>query len=215
LSLTNAQAAAYPAEEANTSSLETINIARHRTYCRRLNEYLFSEFHYILLQAALRTTETDRKLEMSFGFSVGDFIAAGQLAWTLYRDYYRVARVAPAEVGLLRGEIGTLSNAIQILQEEVDDEESVLRRSGEDRIRMVNEMMERVADTLKELDKVSKKYDKLLEYKDKAKSKGKLSQLKEWRDKFKFSVDAPDLDALRNRVEKQRSFQRPSGVSIL
>jgi hypothetical protein len=143
---------------------------------------------------------------MSFGFSVGDFMATGQLAWRLYRDYYRVARVAPTELGLLRGEIGTLSNAIQILQEEVDNEESILRRSGEDRIRMVNEMMGRVADTLKELDKVSKKYDKLLEYKDKQKSKGKLSHLKEWRDKFRFSVDAPDLDALRNKVQPQRSF---------
>jgi hypothetical protein len=90
-----------------------------------------------------------------------------------------------------------LCSAINLLQEEVDDEESVLRRSGEDRVRMVNEMMGRIADTLKELERVSKKYDRLLG--DRSRSKWKRM-----RDRFRFAVDAPDLDALRNKVRSQR-----------
>jgi hypothetical protein len=130
---------------------------------------------------------------MSFGFSVGDFIAAGELAWKLYRDYYRVARVAPQELEVLRKEILVLHSAITILQEEVQDDQSVLRRSGEDRVRVVNEMMSRVADTLKELESVSKRYQKLLS----DKSRPKWKQI---RDKVGFAFDAPDLDALRNKV---------------
>jgi hypothetical protein len=93
---------------------------------------------------------------MSFGFSVGDFMATGQLVWTLYRDYYRIARVAPHEIELLRREINTLYAAIEILREEIEDERSVLRRSGEARVRMVNEMMSRVKETVTELERVSK-----------------------------------------------------------
>ncbi|KAF8533127.1 hypothetical protein BDD12DRAFT_762762 [Trichophaea hybrida] len=130
---------------------------------------------------------------MSFGFSVGDFAMAGQLAWQLYRDYYRVAQFAPQEIELLRREINTLHSAMQLLKEEIEDEESILRRFGDDRVRIVNEMMGRVVETLRELDKVSKKYDKLL---------GTKSQPagKQMRVKFRFSVDAPDLDALRNKL---------------
>ncbi|KAF8247938.1 hypothetical protein K440DRAFT_284300 [Wilcoxina mikolae CBS 423.85] len=130
---------------------------------------------------------------MSFGFSVGDFVTTGQLAWQLYRDYYRVARFAPQEIELLRLEISTLHSAIQLLKEEIEDEESILRRSGDDRVRMVNEMMGRVAETLRELERVSKKYDKLMGTKSRP-------AWKQVRDKFRFSVDAPDLDALRNKL---------------
>jgi hypothetical protein len=134
---------------------------------------------------------------MSFGYSVGDFMATGQLAWHLYRDYYRVARVAPQEIELLRREINTLHSAINILREEIEDPKSLLCRAGEGRVEMVNEMMKRVRDTLKELESVSKKYEKLL----RKPSQGKL---KEWVDRFRFSVDAPDLDALRNKVRLMR-----------
>jgi hypothetical protein len=144
---------------------------------------------------------------MSFGFSVGDFVRTGQLALRLYRDYYRVARFAPQEIELLRREINTLHSAIELLHEEINDEESILRRSGEDRVRMVNEMMSRVADTLNELERVSKKYDKLLD----AASRPTWKKI---RDRFRFSVDAPDLDALRNKVRTSESRQASNPLLI-
>ena len=58
-------------------------------------------------------------------------------------------------------EISTLSNSLGILQEEVNDSKSTLVLAGEDRVRMVNEMMGRIDITLKELEKVAKKYEVL------------------------------------------------------
>jgi hypothetical protein len=46
---------------------------------------------------------------MSFGFAVGDSIAVGQLAQSLYKDVYLVARGAPEEVRLLVSEVAILS----------------------------------------------------------------------------------------------------------
>ena len=46
-----------------------------------------------------------------------------------------------------------------MLQEEFRDPRSTLVRAGEDRVRIVNEMMSGIGDTLKRLEKVAKKYD--------------------------------------------------------
>ena len=127
---------------------------------------------------------------MSFGFAIGDFIAVGQLAWTLYRDCYTIARGAPQEFQLLLGEISTLSNSLKILQEEVSDPGSTLVRAGEDRVRMVNEMVSRINLTLKELQKVAKKYEIL----------GTGSKGKQIWVKFKWSVEFTSIDSLRSKV---------------
>lgn len=129
---------------------------------------------------------------MSFGFGVGDFAGALQLSWTLYRYCYKVARDAPADFKLLLGEITMLSQSIQLLQEEADNPQSTMVRAGEDRVRMVKEMLVRVEVTLKELQKVAAKYDKL--------GDTELSKRKKIWAKFKWSTDASDLDALRNKV---------------
>jgi len=86
---------------------------------------------------------------MSFGFSVGDFIAVGTLAWNLPRQCYLVARGAPEEFKQLVKELNTLSSAIQVLEEEVKDENSILMSAGEERICMVKEMICRIEETLK------------------------------------------------------------------
>lgn len=130
---------------------------------------------------------------MSFGFGVGDFLAVSQLAWNLYRYCYVVARGAPQEFQLLLQEITTLSQSIKLLELEAQNPNSTLVRSGEDRIRMVKEMMSRVEVTLKELEKHAKKYEKLGES-----SRSKVR--KQLWVKFKWSIDASDLDALRNKV---------------
>ena len=108
----------------------------------------------------------------------------------LYRDCYKVARGAPQEFQLLLGEISTLSNSLNILQEEVKDPTSTLVQAGEDRVRMVNEMVSRVGETLKLLEKVAKKYEIFC-------SGSKRRQI--WA-KFKWSVEFPRIDALRNKV---------------
>ncbi|KAK4691776.1 hypothetical protein P7C71_g5297, partial [Lecanoromycetidae sp. Uapishka_2] len=96
---------------------------------------------------------------MSFGFSIGDFIAVGDLAWKLYRDCYKVARGAPQEFHMLEREVSTLSHSLKILLEEVNDPDSILVKAGEDRVRMVNEMVAGIGETLKRLEKVAKKYE--------------------------------------------------------
>ena len=58
-------------------------------------------------------------------------------------------------------ELSTLSNSITILQEEAKDPKLTLTRSGNDRIRMVNEMVAGIEETLKRLRKVASKYDTL------------------------------------------------------
>ena len=55
------------------------------------------------------------------------------------------------------GEISTLSNCLAILQEEVKDPTSTLVQAGEDRVRMVNEMVSGIGETLKRVEKVAKK----------------------------------------------------------
>lgn len=127
---------------------------------------------------------------MSFGFSVGDFLAAGELAWKLYQKCYKVARGAPKEFQLLLGEISTLSNSLKILQEDALDPGSVLVQAGEDRVRMVKEMVSRIEITLTQLEKVAMKYDIL-----RPSSKGK----KIWM-KAKWSFEFTSLDSLRNKV---------------
>ncbi|KAF8536972.1 hypothetical protein BDD12DRAFT_982467 [Trichophaea hybrida] len=129
---------------------------------------------------------------MSFGFAVGDFIAVGQLAWTLYHQCYLVARGAPQEFQHLLGEVTMLSQAIQLLQKEVENPQSTLVRAGEVRVRMVNEMIRRVGVTLRELERYAKRYEKLGDT-----SQPKRKQI--WH-KFRWSKDAPDLDSMRNKL---------------
>lgn len=129
---------------------------------------------------------------MSFGFGVGDFIAVAELAWKLYHYCYVVSRGAPQEFRLLLQEITALSQSIQLLQLEAKNPTSTLMSSGEDRIRMVGEIMIRVEETLRELEKYAKKYEGLG---DAERAKRKLL----W-DKLKWSSEAASLDSLRNKV---------------
>lgn len=127
---------------------------------------------------------------MSLGFGIGDIIAVSTLSWDLYKKCYAVARGAPQEFQLLVGEISGLSNSLKVLQEEIADPKSALIRAGEDRVRMVNEMMSRVHITLKELEKVAKKYEAL----------GTGSKSKHMWMRFKWSVDFSSIDSLRSKV---------------
>ena len=128
---------------------------------------------------------------MSFGFSVGDFVGTAQLAFNLYRYCYKVARDAPQEFKLLVTELGTIRTSIDLLTDEAKDPKSTLASGGEDRVRLVNELLERIRGTLEALEKHAKKYGKL---------ESSRPGLKRFWAQFKWSVDASELDSLRNQV---------------
>ena len=128
---------------------------------------------------------------MSFGFSVGDFVGTAQLAFNLYRYCYKVARDAPQEFKLLVTELGTIKTSIELLATEAQDPESTLGSGGEERVRLVGELLERIQGTLKALQKHAEKFGKL---------ESSRPGLKRAWAQFRWSVDASDLDSLRNQV---------------
>ena len=125
--------------------------------------------------------------------AITEIVVVGQLSWTLYNKCYKVARGAPQEFQHLLSEVTMLSQAMRLLQEEVQKEDSTVMKTGEYRIQTVNEVVGRVGVTLKVLDEYVNRYAKL----------GHGDELptvkKMWR-AVKWSVDAADLDALRNQV---------------
>ena len=98
---------------------------------------------------------------MSFGFSVGDFVGTAQLAYNLYKYCYKVARDAPQEFKLLATELGTIKTSIELRADEAKDPESALASGGEERVRLVGELLERIQGTLKALQKHAEKFGKL------------------------------------------------------
>lgn len=95
---------------------------------------------------------------MSFGFGVGDFIAAGELAFRVYQNIYLVAKNAPDAITKLRDELASLVGAIKILQAEVEAPNSVINNAGDGRKAMVKDAMKKILSTLQELEQLSGKY---------------------------------------------------------
>jgi hypothetical protein len=127
---------------------------------------------------------------MSFGFGVGDIIRVTELAISIYRDCYAVARRASQEFQLLLSEVSNLSNALKILQDDLTNQSSILVRAGEDRVNMAREIVSRVEVTLKDLRKVVKKYEII----------GDASKGKRIWEKFKWSLEFKSVDSLRSKV---------------
>jgi cell division septal protein FtsQ len=134
---------------------------------------------------------------MSFGISVGDFIAVGQLAWRLYQDCYRIARGAPHEFRLLVDELKTLYTTMKLFEDELKDPNSVLVKAGEERLQMVKDLLEKVKQVLKGLDDSFNKHRKLGDVTRKG--------LKVMWDQFQWARYAKDVDGLRNKVGAQSS----------
>ena len=128
---------------------------------------------------------------MSFGFSVSDFLGTAQLAFNLYRYCYKVARDAPQEFQSLVSELATIRTSIELLAVEAKEPGSTLMSGGEERVRLVGELLERIRRTLKALQKHAKRYGAL---------GNSRSGLKKFWAQFRWSVDAADLDSLRNQV---------------
>ena len=133
---------------------------------------------------------------MSFGFSAGDFLEVGHLAWRLYRDCYKVARGAPQEFQLLVAEISTLSNSLTILQEEVKDPESTIVQAGEDRVLLIKGILGNVLITLKKLEKYAKKYEIM----------GSGSKMRQKWTQVKWSFDWTSIEGLRSRLHQHNTM---------
>lgn len=135
---------------------------------------------------------------MSFGFDVGNFADAAHLAYVIYRDYYKVARGAPQEAQLLGAEVSTLSHSLNILQEEVQDPESSLVQAGDDRVKLVNDMVGNIKVTLTNLDKIARKYEIIGST---SASKGKRM----WT-RFKWACDWSTTEKFRGRLHQHNTM---------
>lgn len=129
---------------------------------------------------------------MSFGFGIGDILAVSNLADELYRHCYVVARGAPQEFQLLLQEIGTLSKSIMILKQEISNPDLVPLLSGENKLRVVSEMIAQVKGTLSDIRTIAEKFQRI---RDMPLSRRKMIWIK-----FKWSAEASELGSLRNKV---------------
>ncbi|KAI5855155.1 hypothetical protein BZA05DRAFT_429113, partial [Tricharina praecox] len=129
---------------------------------------------------------------MPFGFGVGDFAAVGKLAWYLYHDCFLVAKGAPQEFRLLVDELKTLHATIKLFEDEFGDPNSVLVRAGEDRLRMVEDLLAQVMHVL----------NGLREAYDKHRNLGNVSRtsFKRGWDQFKWAVGVKDVEGLRSKL---------------
>ncbi|KAH7370918.1 hypothetical protein BKA65DRAFT_26170 [Rhexocercosporidium sp. MPI-PUGE-AT-0058] len=135
---------------------------------------------------------------MSFGFSVGDFIAAGELAFRVYQNVYMVAKNAPEAVKKLRDELAILSGAINILKGEVETPNSLVNNAGEMRKKMVIELIKNVLNTLTELERLSGKYVDM--------SSEEVSKTRQILARVKWTRDLPSITTLLAKVEHYNSI---------
>ncbi|KAJ4863861.1 hypothetical protein T069G_00391 [Trichoderma breve] len=134
---------------------------------------------------------------MSFGLGIGDFIAVGEICWKLYSQVYKVSRDAPEELRGLNQELGNLHNTIQLLVEELRDEDSVLKRSGDVRIHLVNRVISQAEETLKKMQQLSKRYAEL---QTPTKGQGKRLNPRIYWDRLKYSQELHTINDLRAKV---------------
>lgn len=144
---------------------------------------------------------------MSFGFGIGDFVAVSELCWKLYRNVYSVSRDAPEELRNICDELGGLSNTIHLLNDDMNDPQSVLRQSGqENRAQLAISIMKDTNNTLLRLEKISNKYD-ILQTQGSGSSRRQFLRI-QWH-KLRFAKELDAINELRGKVWNA-SFLPPS-----
>lgn len=91
---------------------------------------------------------------MSFGFGVGDFLAAGERCLKLHHAVCEVSQDAPVELRGIRDELRALLNTIWLLNNDIQD-------YGPDQERNLNvvvDIMRKVNDTLLEVQSLAEKH---------------------------------------------------------
>jgi hypothetical protein len=94
---------------------------------------------------------------MSFGFSVGDFIAIGQLTWTVYR----ACKGAPGEFQELSRELSTLHTILHELEDEAKSPNSLLNRRGSGRKSEFDVLQQNLSIVLKQIEDIVNRYHSL------------------------------------------------------
>ncbi|EKG21286.1 Leucine carboxyl methyltransferase [Macrophomina phaseolina MS6] len=67
---------------------------------------------------------------MSFCFGPGDFLNVSKLCRTLYQDVNKVSREPPEELHNIRDNIGALFDTINRLNDDMNNPQSILKRSA-------------------------------------------------------------------------------------
>jgi hypothetical protein len=96
---------------------------------------------------------------MSFGLSVGDFIAIGSLALRLYVNYHE----GPLEFQEVLRELLSLHTTLEELRNDVVNPSSALSRCSSSKQQNLGKLVSHCAEALRELDKIRDKYRKLEE----------------------------------------------------
>jgi hypothetical protein len=91
---------------------------------------------------------------MSFGCSVGDFIAVMNLAWTLHQDCYKVLKDCPQEIKDLSRDLATVYGVLKHIQEDLESSDSSIKAHGEERIKLLQTMVTNLDTTLTDLQKL-------------------------------------------------------------
>ncbi|PVH81003.1 hypothetical protein DL98DRAFT_177524 [Cadophora sp. DSE1049] len=94
---------------------------------------------------------------MSFGFGVGDFLAVGKLALTLYN----ACADAPAEFEELKKDLSSIHTVISGLQAQAEDRQSLLRQRCVDRKPEWVRLRDNLLETLLELQDLITKYKEM------------------------------------------------------
>jgi hypothetical protein len=119
---------------------------------------------------------------MSFGFSIGDFVTVGNLAWSVFRS----CKAAPGEFQELSKEVSSLHTALKELEDEASDPQSLLNRRGARRKDELFMIRDNIETALQQLDDIVKRYQSL----------GRREK-KTW-DRVRFAAE--DLDAIRGKL---------------
>jgi Hsp70 protein len=119
---------------------------------------------------------------MSFGFAIGDFVALGKLAWGLYKQ----CKGASAEFAEVCNEILSIHTALRELEDEAQNEDSILNRAGKGRQKELNNIVENCTEVLHQLESLVTRYRSL-----------GTSQKKVW-DRIKFGDQG--IQVIRNKL---------------
>jgi hypothetical protein len=98
-----------------------------------------------------------KRATMSFGTSVGDFIAIGQLTWIVYR----ACKGAPGEFNELSRELSSLHTILHELEDETTTPNSLLNRRGGSRKGGVGLLLSNISDVVRQIRDIVNRYNSL------------------------------------------------------
>jgi hypothetical protein len=119
---------------------------------------------------------------LSFGFAIGDFVALGRLAWGLYKQ----CKGASAEFAEICNEVLSILTALRELEDEAQNEDSILDRAGKGRQKELNNIVQNCTQVLQQLESLVTRYRSL-----------GTSQKKVW-DRVKFGDEG--IQVIRNQL---------------